>query len=136
MDTKEYLQARKSPNWKFNMIVPAGSFRSIRKVHPIKQAEVKAIVDVAKTDPNVKRIIIFGSSTRYDCDLSSDLDICIDWNQSCYDEEGVLMPFTKNMRQCISKTTKGNADVINYGYFNEDIRKAVEEGVVVYEHDV
>ena len=25
---------------------------------------------------NVKRLIIFGSSIRYDCDIFSDLDIC------------------------------------------------------------
>ena len=23
--------------------------------------------------------------------VSSDLDICIDWNQDCYDEEGVIV---------------------------------------------
>jgi sulfur relay (sulfurtransferase) DsrC/TusE family protein len=39
--------------------------------------------------------------------MTSDLDICIAWKDDCYDENGVLKPFTKNMRQVISTVTKG-----------------------------
>ena len=68
----------------------------------------------AQKDPNVKRLIVFGSSTRYDCDITSDLDICVDWKEDCYDSDGVLKPFTGNMRKAISMSTKGHADVVNY----------------------
>ena len=135
--TEEYLKARKSKDWKFNRVVNETSFRHVNKIHPIKQSIVKDIVEVARNDQTVRRIIIFGSSTRYDCDVTSDLDICIDWKKDCYDADGVLKPFTANMRRAISKITKGNADVVNYGYLDGTIiRDAVKEGIVVYEYDV
>lgn len=133
MTTQEYLMARKSKNWKFNRVISDNAFKNVNRIHPLKQKMVAQIVDQAKKDQAVRRIIIFGSSTRYDCDITSDLDICIDWNQDCYDKEGVLKPFTKNMRQTISSVTKGNADVIDYAYLDGTVLKeAVENGVVVY----
>ena len=137
MTTEQYLSARKAKNWKFNQIVEPESFLSVNRIHPIKQRLVKSIVNAARKDDNVKKIIIFGSSTRYDCDIASDLDICIDWSEDCYDEEGILKPFTRNMRKCISSVTKGKADVVNYDYLDGTVvSDAVKEGVVVYEHNV
>jgi predicted nucleotidyltransferase len=134
MTTEEYLKARKSKDWKFNRIVDSSSFRNVNRIHPIKQKIVKEIVDEAKKDYEVERIIIFGSSIRYDCDITSDLDICIAWKDDCYDEEGVLKPFTGNMRRVISTVTKGNADVVNYDYLaGTEVEDAVKEGVIVYE---
>ena len=137
MTTEEYLSARKSEDWKFNKVVKDDAFLSVNRIHPIKQRIVGDIVSAARDDKNVKRIIIFGSSTRYDCDITSDLDICIDWFNNCYDEDGVLRPFTGNMRKVISKTTKGRADVVNYDYLDgTDVKDAVNRGVVVYEYNV
>ena len=137
MTTEEYLIARKAKDWKFNRVVAHTSFRNVNKIHPIKQAIVRDIVAAARNDKKVKRIIIFGSSTRYDCDVTSDLDICIDWQEDCYDEDGVLMPFTRNMRETISSVTRGRADVVNYSDLeNTVVKDAVKEGVVVYEHNV
>lgn len=134
MTTQEYLAARKSKNWKFNQVVNENAFKNVNRIHPLKQKIVAQIVERAKQDPAVRRLIIFGSSTRYDCDITSDLDICIDWNQDCYDKEGVLKPFTKNMRQIISSVTNGNADVIDYAYLNKTVlTDAVENGVIVYD---
>lgn len=137
MTTEQYLQARKAKDWKFNRVVNKNSFLSVNRIHPMKQKIVEEIVNAAKSDKNVKKIIIFGSSTRYDCDITSDLDICIDWTQSYYDEEGILKPFTRNMRKCISLVTKGRADVVNYEYLDGTVvEDAVKQGVVVYEHNV
>lgn len=137
MTTEEYLQARKSDQWKFNQIVQKDAFLNVNRIHPIKQKAVKEIVAAAAKDREVNRIIIFGSSIRYDCDMTSDLDICIDWKDKCYDDAGVLMPFTKNMRREISSVTKGRADVVNYGYLSDTvIEDAVKKGVIVYEHHV
>lgn len=134
MTTEEYLIARKSNNWKFNRVVSDNAFKNVNRIHPLKQKIVAQIVERAKQDPAVRRLIIFGSSTRYDCDITSDLDICIDWNQDCYDKEGVLKPFTKNMRQIISSVTRGNADVVDYAYLNKTVlTDAVENGVIVYD---
>ena len=137
MTTEEYLAARKSKNWKFNRVVDNASFDHVNKIHPIKQRAVKDIVDAARKDAAVRKIIIFGSSTRYDCDVTSDLDICIDWVDDCYDADGVLKPFTGNMRKEISVITKGRADVVNLGYLDGTVvEDAVKEGIVVYEHNV
>ena len=137
MTTEEYLAARKAPGWKFNKIVSDDSFLSINRVHPIKQRAVKDIVAAARKDENIRKIIIFGSATRYDCDMNSDLDICIDWKKPCYDAEGVLFPFTGNIRKTISDVTAGNADVVNYDYLSDTVlENAVKQGVVVYEHNV
>ena len=134
MTTQEYLAARKSKNWKFNQVVNENAFKNVNRIHPLKQKMVAQIVDHAKKGISVRRVIIFGSSTRYDCDITSDLDICIDWNQDCYDKEGVLKPFTKNMRQIISSVTRGNADVVDYAYLNKTVlTDAVENGVIVYD---
>ena len=73
MTTEEYLKARKSKNWKFNTVVDASSFSHVNRIHPIKQRMVKGIVDAAREDKAVRKIIIFGSSIRYDCDITSDL---------------------------------------------------------------
>jgi len=135
--TKEYLIARQARDWKFNRVVDEKSFRHVNRIHPIKQRMVKEIVEAARKDAEVNRIIIFGSSIRYDCDITSDLDICIDWKNDCYDVTGVLKPFTGNMRRAISRITGGKADVVNYDYLNGTVvEEAVKEGIVVYEHDV
>lgn len=137
MTTQEYLQARKKKGWKFNRVVKDNAFLSVNCIHPMKQKAVAQIVEQAKKDSTVKRIIIFGSSTRYDCDVTSDLDICIDWKEKCYDSEGVLKPFTRNMRKQISEITKGHADVVNYDYLEGTVvEDAVKDGVIVYEYDV
>ena len=137
MTTEEYLKARKSKNWKFNTVVDKTSFSHVNRIHPIKQRMVKGIVDAAREDKAVRKIIIFGSSIRYDCDITSDLDICLDWVEDCYDSDGVLKPFTGNMRKTISLVTKGKADVVNLGYLDGTVvEEAVKEGVVVYEHNV
>ena len=137
MDALEYMNARKSPNWKFNKVVPDDSFLSVNKIHPLKQLEVKLIVDEARKDSHVKSIKIFGSATRYDCNIDSDLDICVDWNEDCYDDEGVLKPFTVNLRKAIANITKGNSDVLNEEYLEgTEVEAAARNGVVVYEHNV
>lgn len=137
MTTEEYLAARKSKNWKFNRVVDRAAFQNVNRIHPIKQRQVKDIVEAARDDQEVDRIIVFGSSTRYDCDMTSDLDICINWKRDCYDSEGVLKPFTGNMRRVISKVTQGRADVVNYDYLDSTVLgDAVKEGVVVYEHNI
>ena len=137
MTTEEYLEARKSKEWKFNKIVSEDSFLNVNRVHPIKQKQVKQIVEAARNDEYVKKIIIFGSSIRYDCDITSDLDICIDWKEDCYDKNGVLKAFTRNMRKIVSDVTDGNSDVVNYDYLEGTLSKdAVMEGVVVYEYNV
>lgn len=71
MTTEEYLVVRRAKNWKFDIIVDSNSFEHVNNIHLIKQRAVRNIVEVAKNDEAVRRIIIFGSSTRYDCNITS-----------------------------------------------------------------
>jgi len=137
LTTAQYLSARKAKDWKFNTVVPKNAFAQVNRIHPIKQRMVMEIVRAAREDEAVRKIIVYGSATRYDCDVTSDLDICIDWTRPCYDGEGVLLPFTANMRRVISQSTKGMADVVNYSELSDTVvEAAVQEGVTVYEHHV
>ena len=137
MTTEEYLSARQKKNWKFNSIVNKDAFLDVCRIHPLKQKMVSDIVAAARQDAAVRKLIVFGSSTRYDCHPASDLDICIAWNQPCYDSSGVLLPFTGNMRKVISGVTGGRADVVNYDTLGDTVlQAAVQEGVTVYEHDI
>lgn len=138
MTTDEYLEKRKSKDWNFNPVVPLDSFMHVQKIHPLKQRMIKQIVDAAKTDSYVRSIIVFGSSVRYDCHPFSDLDLCIDWIDDCYTEDGILKPFTGNLRKVISSVTEGNADVINFQDLDYTVVKddVLERGVIVYEHTV
>jgi predicted nucleotidyltransferase len=137
MTSEEYLKARESKNWKFNKIVSDDAFDNVSSIHPLKQKMVRDIVAVAREDDAVKKIIIFGSSTRYYCNVTSDLDLCIDWTEDCYDADGILKPFTCNMGKAIALITKGNADIVNYDYLDGTVIKdAVMEGVIVYDNNV
>ena len=134
MTTDEYLEKRKSKD----PVVPLDSFMNVQKIHPLKQKIVKSIVDNAKADSHVKSIIVFGSSVRYDCHPFSDLDLCIDWTEDCYTEDGILKPFTCKLRSLISSITEGNADVINYQDLDDTVVKddVLNSGIIVYEHIV
>ena len=138
MTTEEYLERRKSKDWNFNAVVPLDSFANVQKIHPLKQMPVKKIVEAARDDNAIKSIIVFGSGARYDCTPFSDLDLCLDWNDDCYDSDGVLKPFTRNMYKAITAITQGNVDIINYQELDNTIVKdsVLERGVVVYEHNV
>lgn len=137
MTTEEYLERRKLKDWNFFAVVDLGSFKNVKKIHPLKQKMVKEIVEAARKDSYVSRIIVFGSATRYDCDITSDLDLCVDWTQPCRDSDGVYYPFTLPMRKVISKVTKGHADVVNYELLDDTyLADVVKEGIEVYGNDV
>ena len=50
-------------------------FMNIEKIHPHQQEAVGKMVELCKQDPNIKRVVIFGSSVRDDCRPDSDIDI-------------------------------------------------------------
>ena len=53
-------------------------FMNIEKIHPHQQEAVGKMVELCKQDPNIKRVVIFGSSVRDDCRPDSDIDIYYD----------------------------------------------------------
>lgn len=61
--------------WK-NLKAPH-DFMNVEYIHPLMQRQVCAIVDYAKTNPDIEYVIIFGSSVTHLCTQGSDLDIFI-----------------------------------------------------------
>ena len=51
---------------------------NIDKINIIKRDQVYSCVEIVKTLPRIKRVIIFGSSVTDHCSAGSDLDICLD----------------------------------------------------------
>ena len=49
----------------------------------------------------------------------------------------VYVKETQGLMRYISLETHGNSDILSYDYLdNEDLKKNIDGGVVVYEHDV
>jgi len=53
-------------------------FPNCSKIYPLQQKKIRAILDAVKDDLNVKRVMIFGSSTTYSCTIDSDVDVFIE----------------------------------------------------------
>jgi predicted nucleotidyltransferase len=109
-----------------------GEIKNLDKINPIKRNVVSDILSQVKDYEFLDKIIIFGSSIRGDCKETSDLDIAIKWTEECFDDDYILKSFTLPVYKIILKCTNGNDDIIPIGYEGE-LKKAIEEGVVVYE---
>jgi len=53
----------------------AKPYQNITRIFPTQQADVGRMIDVCKNDPNIRKIIIFGSSVTPLCNPWSDIDI-------------------------------------------------------------
>ena len=60
MTTEEYLIRRKAKGWKFSAVVAEDAFSGVRQIHPLKQREVKEIVDPLL----INRIVIAGNRSK------------------------------------------------------------------------
>ena len=61
---------------KFNVVIKE-LFMNCEYIYPIQQRKVKEFIEYFKTNKNVKRIIIFGSSITRACHIGSDVDIYV-----------------------------------------------------------
>ena len=50
---------------------------NIKKINPIKRDQVISCINIAQRNPQIAKMIIFGSSVREDCSPDSDVDICL-----------------------------------------------------------
>lgn len=50
-------------------------FQNIEYVHPLKQEDIYKIITAWQPDKNVKKIVIFGSAVRFNCNSYSDIDL-------------------------------------------------------------
>jgi len=99
----------------------AKPFKNIHRIFPTQQVEIAKMIDVCKNIPNVKRIIIFGSSVTAQCNPWSDIDIYFDIKQ-----EMNKLPVVKDTQAIWDKWDTFSVD-------NNLLNEILGKGVVVYE---
>jgi Nucleotidyltransferase domain. len=50
-------------------------YMNCEKTHPLQQRKIRALISEMKNDPDVRQIIVFGSSVTDRCHVGSDVDI-------------------------------------------------------------
>ena len=97
----------------------------LQKIVPPMQYACSLLIELAKQS-GYKRVIIFGSSTTWDFRNDSDLDICIDSDES---PEEIMRQITKIFSQ-----QNVEFDLVCWGAISSDLLKSeIERGVVIYE---
>ena len=51
------------------------SFKNAEKVHPLMQTRIEKILKAAEKEPNIKKLVLFGSSLEFRCSSYSDIDL-------------------------------------------------------------
>uniref|UniRef100_N2AP47 Polymerase beta nucleotidyltransferase domain-containing protein n=1 Tax=Eubacterium plexicaudatum ASF492 TaxID=1235802 RepID=N2AP47_9FIRM len=53
-------------------------FIHCNRVHPLMQTRVQQVLEELRQDPNIKKIVLFGSSLEFRCGSYSDIDLYIE----------------------------------------------------------
>lgn len=72
----DYIRHNGDNLWTFET-VPSLDFENINHIHPLKQRDIASIIESVKDDIHIIGIIIWGSSVRFDCHSTSDIDLLI-----------------------------------------------------------
>lgn len=108
----------REPQTKFH-IINKKRFLNNNKIHPLQQNNVEQIIEELKKYVEVKKIIVFGSSTKETCNYESDVDI-----------------YAELDKDINVKTYSVDVPVDFWTNFNVDPRmkeEIMKEGVVVYD---
>lgn len=54
------------------------SFENANRVHPLMQGRVEKLLHGLAGDPNIRKVILFGSSLEFRCSSRSDIDLYIE----------------------------------------------------------
>lgn len=107
---------------KFDVVI-GEKFQNIEQIHPLQQWKVAELINDFKENPNILKLIIFGSSVTEACHAGSDVDFYVELKED-----------KKVMR-------KGHYHDFLYDQWTnfttgERLMKIIEKnGVVVYERD-
>lgn len=94
-------------------------FLNCQRIYPIQQEKVQSLVKNVALNPNVIRVIIFGSSTTNRCHIKSDVDVYIVMKTNEY-------PFTRAFDFTCDVWTNYTAD--------DKLKNEIKNGgVIVYE---
>ena len=113
-DITKYMR---KPQRKFS-IVNKHKFRNNEKIHPLQQESIEEILKTLKEYKEVRKVIVFGSSTEERCNYESDIDLYVelssDVNVKKYSVEKPVDLWT------------------NYTVSKEMLEEIMKKGVVVY----
>ena len=135
MTFEEYCVKRKQPDWEWHLVVDNNYARNLQKIHPLQQKATESICEYASAHSEIKKIIIFGSSTSYLCNSYSDLDIYVEWSEPYRDSEDEWKPFVVPFMKHLKSVTNNNGYdlVFDDEVITEMFRNSINKGVVVYE---
>lgn len=111
---------------KFKVLNGCEKLKNADKIFPLKQRELLNVVEGIKE--YVKRIIVFGSSTNWNCNYNSDIDLIVEPNEK-YDDIIVSKKLSKiaiNGYDLFTTEQLNNASDL----FRDEIK---ENGVLIYE---
>ena len=99
-------------------------------INGIKQQEIQKIKENKRLNELVKKLVVFGSSTREDCTPYSDIDIYIElpWQDEGYTNAEVY--------SIISELTTSDTDILfaNENEFSPNFMKNIKKGVVLIDN--
>ncbi len=100
---------------------------TLKYVFPSKQRDAQTAISLAKEDPRIERLIIFGSAVTSRCGMTSDIDIAVDAPGIDEDE------FLKIARQ-FYKAIPSEIDMIHYNSIRNSLLKQEvdSKGVNIY----
>lgn len=100
----------------------------LKHIFPLMQKQVQTVIDISATLPEIKRVIVFGSSVTMNCGIDSDLDIAVDAPYICDEDD-----FLKLVRP-IRRAVTVDSDILHYNNIKNTIllKEIDSKGVEVY----
>lgn len=134
MTSEEYMRFITKPGWHYDIVISNPKCPVLSLIHPLKQELVNKIYEISVNTIKLKRVIIFGSAVKHYCTRNSDIDLCLEWEENAFNNEGILKDFTLDYVKKINKLLQGNVDISYYdaikGLPLEEVIK--REGVTIY----
>ena len=78
--------------WDFP-VMDGVDFQDANRVHPLMQKRVERLIREFAKDPNIRKVILFGSSLEFRCNSASDIDLYIEK----YDSDKKLIDLISNL---------------------------------------
>ena len=102
--------------------------KNIDKINEIKRSSVMKSAILASHDPNIEKLVVFGSAVRDDCRKSSDSDFCF-FVLPNHDKKVFNRTLIKICSAC-----EGDVDTLRYDLLRGRIVDEINtKGVVVYD---
>ena len=121
-DKKNYI-------YYFPVVVDNNNY-DVKRIHPLMQKKVSQIYEKLKTNTDIKKIILFGSSTNIRCNSKSDLDLAI-----LLKDDSFTKSKQNEVSEIIQDITEYNADIIwlNTIDLESQLYENIKRGVIIYE---